>query len=70
VLGGGVATHTGLHEAVSCKVQQHLNGYIQSPMVLEKINDYIVPPALGNRSGVLGAIAMAIDMAISETPKR
>ena len=70
VLGGGVAEHPGLHEAVSRKVQQHLNGYIQSPMVLEKINAYIVPPSLKKRSGVLGAIAMAIDMAISETPKR
>lgn len=62
VLGGGVAEHPGLHEAVGRKVQGHLNGYIQSPMVLEKINDYIVPPALGNRSGVLGAIALAIDL--------
>jgi fructokinase len=62
VLGGGVAEHPGLHEAVGRKVQGHLNGYIQSPMVLEKINAYIVPPALGNRSGVLGAIALAIDL--------
>jgi hypothetical protein len=28
-------------------------------MLLEKIEDFIVPPALGNRSGGLGAIAMA-----------
>ena len=70
VLGGGVATHTGLHETVCCKVQQRLNGYVQSPIVLKEIKDYIVAPSLGNRSGVLGAIAMAIDMAISETPKR
>jgi len=70
VLGGGVAEHPGLHEAVSRKVQQHLNGYIRSPVILECINDYIVPPSLKKRSGVLGAIAMAIDMAISETPKR
>jgi hypothetical protein len=33
-------------------------------MVLEKINAYIVPPYLKKRSGVLGAIAMAIDAAI------
>jgi hypothetical protein len=31
-------------------------------MVLEKIESYIVPPKLGNQSGVLGAIAMAIDL--------
>jgi len=29
---------------------------------LEKIGDYIVQPTLGNRSGALGAIAMAISL--------
>jgi fructokinase len=62
VLGGGVSQHVGFLATVRCKVQQLLNGYVHSPMVLEKIDDYIVPPALGNRSGVLGAIAMAIDL--------
>jgi len=62
VLGGGVSLHPGLHKSVRQKVQQTLNGYIQSPVVLEKIDEYIVPPTLGNRSGVLGAIAMAMDL--------
>jgi len=61
VLGGGVSLHGGLHKSVRQKVQQYLNGYIQSPLVLKNIDEYIVPPTLGNRSGVLGAIAMAID---------
>lgn len=60
VLGGGVPEHAGLHVAVRRKVQQLINGYIQSPVVLEKIDSYILPPTLGARSGVLGAIAMAI----------
>jgi fructokinase len=63
VLGGGVPQHLGFIPAVRSKVQQLLNGYIHSPLILENIDDYIVPPALGNRSGVLGAIAMAIDLA-------
>ena len=62
VLGGGVSMHHGLYKSVREKVQQYLNGYIQSPVVLENINEYIVPPTLGNRSGVLGAIALAIDL--------
>lgn len=60
VLGGGVPQHPGLHQAVRRKVQQFLNGYLHSPMVVDKIDEYILPPTLGNRSGVLGAIAMAI----------
>jgi fructokinase len=63
VVGGGVSQHAGLLAAVRRKVQQGLNGYIQSPMVLKNIAEYIVPPSLGNRSGVLGAIAMAIALA-------
>jgi fructokinase len=62
VLGGGVPQHPGLHEAVRGKVKEYLNGYVQSPMVLDGIADYIIAPTLGNRSGVLGAIAMAIDL--------
>jgi fructokinase len=62
VLGGGVSQHAGLHQAVRLKVQDGLNGYIQSPMLLKTIDQYIVPPSLGNRSGVLGSIAMAIDL--------
>jgi len=59
VLGGGVAQHPGLHQAVRCKVRQYLKGYVQSSMLMDKIDEYILPPALGNRSGGLGAIAMA-----------
>ena len=62
VLGGGVSQHPGLHQAVRHKVQQFNNGYVQSPWLLDKIDDYILPPALGNRSGVLGAIAMAANL--------
>ncbi len=60
VLGGGVMNQPGLHATVRRKVQGWTNGYLQSGMILEAIDSYIVPPALGSRSGVLGAIAMAI----------
>ena len=60
VLGGGVSQHPGLHQLTRSKVQQLINGYVHSPMILDSINEYILPPTLGTRSGVLGAIAMAI----------
>lgn len=59
VLGGGVAQHAGLLQKVQLKTQQILNNYVQSDMILNHIDRYIVSPGLGNRSGVLGAIAMA-----------
>jgi fructokinase len=60
VLGGGVAQHPGFHEMVRARVQRRLNGYLQSPTVIDNIDDFIVHPALGNRSGVFGALALAM----------
>jgi fructokinase len=59
VLGGGVMQHEGLFPMVWDRVRQYLNGYIRSPGILERIDDTIVHPSLGHRSGILGAIALA-----------
>jgi len=59
VLGGGVMQHEALFPMIRQKVLKLLNNYIQSSDILERIDDFIVPPFLGNRSGVLGAIALA-----------
>lgn len=59
VLGGGVFQQPDLYAAVRAGVQQRANGYFKSKMILGAIDSYIVPPALGSLSGVLGAIALA-----------
>jgi fructokinase len=59
ILGGGVMQQTHLFEMVRQKVQERLNGYIQAPEVLARIEEYIVPPGLGNLAGVLGSVALA-----------
>ena len=41
------------------KTIQTLNGYVQTSKIIEEIDNYIVPPKLGNKAGVLGAIALA-----------
>lgn len=59
ILGGGVMEQAHLFPLVRRKTQELLNGYVQSPEIIERIDRYIVPPGLGNRAGVLGAIALA-----------
>jgi fructokinase len=59
ILGGGVMSQQGLIEMVRDEVLGLLNGYIRAEAILERIGDYIVPPALGGDAGVLGALALA-----------
>jgi fructokinase len=59
VLGGGVMHKEILLPLVRKKVGEMLNEYVQSPAILREIDSFIVKPSLGNRSGVLGAIALA-----------
>jgi fructokinase len=59
ILGGGVMQQHHLFPLVRRRVQGLLNDYLSVPTILDQIDDYIVPPALGDRSGVLGAIALA-----------
>jgi fructokinase len=59
ILGGGVMQQSHLFPLVRANVQKLLNGYLQRAAITESIDDYIVPPALPGRSGVLGALALA-----------
>ena len=59
ILGGGVMTNEFLFPMIRKKVLELLNGYVQSPAILEDIDNYIVPPKLGGKAGVNGAIALA-----------
>ncbi len=59
ILGGGVMGQAHLFPLVRAEVQRLLNGYVQMPAILTAIDRYIVPPGLGGRAGVLGAVALA-----------
>jgi len=59
ILGGGVMEQAHLFPLIRQEVVALLNGYVQVPAILRDIECYIVPPGLGNRAGVLGAIALA-----------
>jgi fructokinase len=62
ILGGGVMTQPHLLPMVQAQTREILNGYIQSPQILDHIEAYVVLPGLGNRAGVLGALALAMRM--------
>ncbi len=63
VLGGGVMQQPHLYDLVRSETQHLINGYLQADRITRHIDQYIVPPGLGNRSGGLGAIALAIQAA-------
>lgn len=59
IMGGGVMAQPQIFPLLRQKVQASLRGYVQHTAVLENIDSYIVPPALGAQAGVAGAIALA-----------
>jgi fructokinase len=59
IMGGGVMHQKHVMPRVRHEVRQLLNGYIQVPELSTRLDDYIVPPALGDHAGVLGAMALA-----------
>jgi fructokinase len=59
ILGGGVMRQAGLFPLIRRKTLELLNGYIRVDIILERIDEYIVPPRLGDNAGVLGAMALA-----------
>lgn len=60
ILGGGVMQREFLLPRVRSRVCELLNGYVNSKSLLEEIDQYILPPGLGNQSGSMGAIALAM----------
>lgn len=63
VLGGGVARMEGLLEVVRNRAVAELDGAMPHPRILEGATDYVVTPGLGDHAGLLGALALADDVA-------
>jgi fructokinase len=59
ILGGGVMQQKQLFPIIIENVVNLLNGYIQHENLLVNIDDYIVPPELGDNAGLCGALALA-----------
>ncbi len=63
VLGGGVMDRPGLHALVAEQLSALEGGYLGTPLLGAEIARYLVVPELGDDAGVLGAIALAADLA-------
>jgi fructokinase len=60
VLGGGVMNQTRLLPMIRPRLQHWLGGYLRRDELLGDIESYVVPPRLGARVGILGALALAL----------
>jgi fructokinase len=59
IVGGGVLERGPLMSAVRERLRDLVRGYLATPLLGERIDDYLVPPSLGDDAGVLGALALA-----------
>lgn len=62
VVGGGVLEHARLLDMIRRRVPALVAQYLDRPQLGEAIDSYLVPPQLGDRAGVLGAVALAQDL--------
>lgn len=59
ILGGGVMQQKHLFPMIIEEVKLLLNQYIQTPFITQSLDTYIVPPLLGDKSGICGAFVLA-----------
>lgn len=63
ILGGGVMGREALLGMVRERLVALLGGYLEHPLLAERVGEYLLAPELGDDAGVLGAIAMAQELA-------
>jgi fructokinase len=60
ILGGGVMKRMELFPLIRKELVNILGRYIGAIEILEGVDRFVVPPKLGDRAGVLGAVALAM----------
>lgn len=61
ILGGGVMHQLQLFPMIREQVRRNLNGYVSAEAILgSSIDDYIVPPGLGDNAGLCGSLALGL----------
>jgi fructokinase len=59
VLGGGVMQQSHLFDLIRTELARLLNGYIQVRELSDGLDRFVIPPQLGPRAGILGALVLA-----------
>jgi fructokinase len=67
ILGGGVMQAEQLFPLVRSHLLRSLGGYVSADALVHGIDSYVVPPLLGQRAGIAGALALA-ELAAGEPP--
>ncbi len=60
ILGGGVMHQLQLFPLIREQVRRNLNGYVVASALAENIDEYIVPPGLGDNAGLCGSLALGL----------
>jgi fructokinase len=60
ILGGGVMKQEQLFPLIRAEVLKQLNGYVNAKSILDDIDEYIVPPGLGDNAGLCGSLALGL----------
>ena len=66
IMGGGVMAQAHLFPLIRRHVRALLADYLQVPQIASDLDRFVVPPELGGRAGVLGAIALAERAALGQ----
>lgn len=60
IMGGGVMQQQALFPPLRRRLRHWLGGYVEALASDAALERFVVPPALADRSGVLGALALAV----------
>ncbi|WNS43971.1 ROK family protein [Paenibacillus sp. MMS20-IR301] len=63
ILGGGVMQQVQLYPLIRRAVLRNLNGYVNTDAILERMDEYITAPGLGQQAGLCGALALGLSAA-------
>ena len=59
ILGGGVMQVAAIFPLVRKYLLRSLAGYVQADAIIQGLDEYVVPPLLGQQAGIAGALALA-----------